>query len=59
MIRIGDEFVPGPSAHGFFEQLVQACAYLNLGLCLVNLIRRFRLTVASLSTWSLRSAGAA
>jgi Zn-dependent protease len=24
MIRIGDEFVPGPSAHGFFERLVQA-----------------------------------
>jgi Zn-dependent protease len=43
MIRIGDEFVPGPSAHGFFERLVQACAYLNLGLSVVNLIPAFPL----------------
>jgi Zn-dependent protease len=33
MIRIGDQFIPGPPAHGFFAKLLRACAYLNLGLC--------------------------
>jgi Zn-dependent protease len=43
MVRIGDQFIPGPPAHGFFAKLLRACAYLNLGLCAVNLIPAFPL----------------
>jgi Zn-dependent protease len=62
IIGIGDAFVPGPPAHGFFEPLLRACAYLNLGLCAVNLIPAFPLDGGKLAhlvieeRWSPRAA---
>jgi stage IV sporulation protein FB len=42
-LRFGDEFDAWPPAHGFLQVLLRACAYLNLGLGVVNLIPAFAL----------------
>jgi Zn-dependent protease len=43
MILIGNWTVPGPPTDAFLEILLRATAYLNLGLCAVNLIPAFPL----------------
>ena len=42
-IQLGNQYVPGPPMHGLLEQILRATAYLNLGLCVVNLIPAFPL----------------
>jgi stage IV sporulation protein FB len=43
LIQIGNQYTPGPLVHGVVEQILRATAYLNLGLCAVNLIPAFPL----------------
>ena len=43
LIQIANQYVPGPPVHSILEQLLRATAYLNLGLCAVNLIPAFPL----------------
>lgn len=43
MILLGNQSAPGPPTDAFLEQLLRATAYLNLGLCAVNLIPAFPL----------------
>jgi Zn-dependent protease len=42
-LRFSDEFEAWPPAHGFLQLLLRACAYLNVGLGVVNLIPAFPL----------------
>jgi Zn-dependent protease len=42
-LRFSDEFEAWPPAHGFLSLLLRACAYLNLGLGVVNLFPAFPL----------------